>query len=122
MSEPNYRPFLREGDLVTAEDVLKWLRSPVGSRVGAHRAWLLKTDALEWAYLDHYEDHIMLAARLDRERRRALRRGALYEWREFYDSASWCRTRGRSLTDDDEAYMLNALTKALAYRAAARVK
>lgn len=126
MNEPDYRLFLRDGDLVTAEDVLKWLRSPVGARAGAHRAWLLKNDAREWAYLDHYEDETMLAARLDRERRRALRRGAKHHWTWFSCGIREYERRVNQeglISDSDALESLEIdLSRALAFRAAARAK
>ena len=80
-TDESYREYLRPGDLRTAEDVYRWMCSPVGKRIAYHRMWLLSKG--EYAYLDHYEDYVMLRTRLDRERRQACRRAPLYAWRRF---------------------------------------
>ena len=84
--DESYREYLRPGDLRTAEDVYRWMCSPVGKRLADHRMWLLAKG--EYTFMDHYcEDYVMLRERLDRERRQACRRAALEHWRRFSDVA-----------------------------------
>lgn len=79
--DEGYHEHLRPGDLRTAEDVYRWMCSPVGKRLADHRMWLLAKG--EYAFMDHCEDYVMLRERLDRERRQACRRAALENWRAF---------------------------------------
>lgn len=126
------RPYAGPTDLVTAEDVARWLddramASPPEPVPQYSRHWTLE---LAWAALDE---------RLDRERRQACRRGALAEWRRFSRVArAWRGFSGHryALTvavwarDDDTSIpqararvahaMLQDLARALAFRAAAR--
>ena len=129
----DYRPYLREGDLRTPEEVAAWMRSL--SLFTRERPWRQDLDGA----CDELDE------RLDRERRQACRRAA----RQAFSQA--CRimraamdTRGRrrdrELSDaawshpsmfywphknvswNDVAELLNGLAKALAFRAAARAK
>jgi hypothetical protein len=114
----DYRPYLLETDLRTAEDVLEWL----------YRSQRDETP-VEDARLE-------LNRRLDRERRQACRRGALRAWRRAsatmraststrgYDRpramvfAVWVDRWPPSLVKK----MLANLAEALSFRAAARGK
>lgn len=72
MKAPDHHPYLTEGDLRTAEDVLEWLARPRCCKtLGGHIA--------------------RLRARLDRERRQACRRGALERWRRVRSLVRWAR-------------------------------
>ncbi len=99
------RPYAAPTDLVTAADVVEWLRER------AERALLGNchppTHVLHYALVD-------LTARLDRERRQACRRGALAGWREFARAA---RRRHNAWTC---GVCADTLARALAFRAAAR--
>ena len=106
MTPPDHRPYLREGDLRTPEDVLEWL-------------------------LGHDEPCVAMAClqltnRLDRERRRACRRGALEAWRDFQlflRLAAECEEYEPDFFDDATYYWHEAarlLADALAFRAEAR--
>jgi hypothetical protein len=99
VTAPDPRPYAAPGDLVTAADVLAWLRA----RDEAHEGAETLVDALD-----------ALAARLDRERRQACRRGALAEWQTFSCAA---RSRHNAWTCDVCA---DIIALALAFRAAAR--
>jgi len=134
VNEPDYRPFLREGDLVTAEDVFQWLgtidddhdivpirkRSEQEPRTIAEWCRSLKPARMT------VEDAIpLLRERLDRERRRALRRGALEEWRSFSEKVMFLSFSGRApwdLTEWKHRDVFTPLIAALAFRAAARAK
>lgn len=103
MTTPDHTPYLTEGDLRTAEDVLEWL-------------------------IDHPEScaaqaSIDLAERLDRERRQACRRGALERWERLSRLVRWARA-GRSGWRWDEVgdALWWTLRQYLAFRAAARAR
>ena len=118
MSAPDHRPYLREGDLRTAEDVLAWL--------------------IEYPGTDAAQASIDLDERLDRERRQACRRAALQNFETFAAYLRWFPTARRmshecvcarllgaepSLTDaaaTARAVIDGYLADALAFRAAAR--
>ena len=105
MTAPDPRPYAAPTDLVTAADVALWLdtlhQGPPAERIFGVQ------DAV--AALD---------ARLDRERRQACRRGALAEWREF---RRWVHGWGYGWGDGD-GIALDVLSRALAFRAAARAR
>ena len=105
MTAPDPRPYAAPTDLVTAADVALWLdtlhQGPPSARIFGVQ------DAI--AALD---------ARLDRERRQACRRGALAEWREF---RRWVHGWGYGWGDGD-GIALDVLSRALAFRAAARAR
>ena len=110
MTAPDPRPYAAPTDLITAEDVARWLdtlhQGPPAERIFGVQ------DAV--AALD---------ARLDRERRQACRRGALAEWRRFCDEAGGIDWTGESLDVwGNRRRALNALSRALAFRAAARAR
>ena len=92
------RPYAAPTDLVTAEDVARWLAERAEDEPRT-TAWCL---------------HDRLTARLDRERRQACRRGALAGWREFARAA---RRRHNAWTC---GVCADTLARALAFRAAAR--
>lgn len=110
MTAPDHRPFLADTDLRTAEDVAAWLREHAPR---------------------YYDDGVAdaLDARLDRERRQACRRGARDAWRRFSCvarswamrdcawSLGWPYPAARVLVAQT---MIRDLTRALAFRAAAR--
>lgn len=73
ITDESYREYLRPGDLRTAEDALSWLRERA---IAADEGFVSRASTLDEAHAD-------LAARLDRERRQACRRAALYAWRMF---------------------------------------
>ena len=105
MTAPDPTPYAAPTDLVTAADVALWLdtlhQGPPSARIFGVQ------DAI--AALD---------ARLDRERRQACRRGALAEWREF---RRWVHGWGYGWGDGD-GIALDVLSRALAFRAAARAR
>ncbi len=120
MSAPDHRPYLREGDLRTPEDVLEWLRQEVDPG---------------WSYLaGRGEFEFALRQRLDRERRQACRRGALRAWRrasaamrEAANTRGYDRPRAMVFAVWVDRWppslvkkMLANLAEALAFRAAAR--
>lgn len=101
MKAPDHHPYLTEGDLRTAEDVLEWLARPRCCKtLGGHIA--------------------RLRARLDRERRQACRRGALERWQRLSRLVRWARA-GRSGWHWDEVgdALWWTLRQYLAFRAAA---
>jgi hypothetical protein len=105
---PDHRPYLREGDLRTAEDVLEWLRQQVDPG---------------WSYLaGRGEFEYALKTRLDRERRQACRRGARENFAKFSAFARWCKGHRVVPVDEYEAMTLNWISAALSFRAAARGK
>jgi hypothetical protein len=112
MNDLDHRPYLRPGvDLITAEDVAGWLRGP---------AWHTPPPLahVSLGYVTR-----VLDARLDRERRQACRRGALAEWREFRAEAGNVDWISESLDVwGNRRRALRALSRALAFRAAARAK
>lgn len=97
MNTPDHLPYLREGDLRTAEDVLAWLTRYLDAPGGT--GTMAPHD---------------LRARLDRERRQACRRGPLKAWRSFANGAEHGHT--------DCEYCERDLALALAFRAAARAR
>ena len=106
MTTPDHRPYLTDGDLRTAEDVLEWL-----------------TDHPETCAA---QASIDLAERLDRERLRACRRGALRTFRHLAWYARVVRRGREALELDDPAFSSemaweNAVDY-LAFRAAARAR
>ena len=111
MTAPDPRPYAGPTDLVTAEDVARWLHEiDDGDITGGDPMWLT---------ISHLE------ARLDRERRQACRRGARSS---FSDAATLMRcyalnrTLGviRDMASEDA--IAHYLTRALAFRAAARAR
>lgn len=138
MSAPDHRPYLVEGDLRTAEDVLEWMRNEEAEwRAAAtsdagvpHGASLVRFDGAAIGMLDGIAKH--LESRLDRERRQACRRGALDAWRRFsremrpnagrYSAYATALIWGDGPSDMQAigSYDRALLTTALAFRAAAR--
>ena len=116
MTTPDHRPYLREGDLRTPEDVLAWVRRPATDRRREHLAW--GGERLV-PYIDCEQ---MLAFRLDRERRQACRRGARENFAKFSAFARWCKGHRVVPVDEYEAMTLNWISAALSFRAAARGK
>lgn len=122
------RPYAGPTDLVTAADVARWLESrDRGSKAAGWRIVRLSTVVTD------------LRARLDRERRQACRRGALACWRRFACVArSWGERPLTRAAMRDCAWspewpfpaarvlaaqaMIQDLTRALAFRAAARAR
>ena len=111
MTAPDPRPYLLPTDLRTAEDVARWLRA----RDEAHDGAETLADAVA-----------ALRARLDRERRQACRR-AVRAW--AYLARMHRRHAAMYRRNDDHgeaasrlAARVNALTLALAFRAAARAR
>ena len=103
------RPYAGPTDLRTAEDVARWLRERADRD--------LRANCHPSAFVLHYA-HADLRARLDRERRQACRRGALAEWQEF---RRWVHGWGYGWGDGD-GIALDVLSRALAFRAAARAR
>lgn len=100
MTTPDHHPYLADGDLRTAEDVLEWLARPrCCTTLGGHIA--------------------RLRARLDRERRQACRRGALEMWAVFRSCVFHARDSGNA---EFWGVAYNYLQRALAFRAAARAR
>jgi hypothetical protein len=125
MTAPDHRPYLLATDLRTAEDVARWLRehaeqwrrdAVADPSVGA------RSVRLDYAGLRALQGaHADLRARLDRERRQACRRGALSCWRRFCDEAGNIDWTAESLDVwGCRRRALGSLTRALAFRAAAR--
>lgn len=149
MTTPDHHPYLTDGDLRTAEDVLELvkleraraalelrgkLRVLAGEQVPYGEAFMVAMVAFER----------VLRLRLDRERRQACRRGALAAWRKFQSSSrSWTKFDDwvyainlsvwvppdhvpSSAAEADRAKyarkMLAHLATALAFRAAARAR
>lgn len=132
----DHTPYLLPGDLRTAEDVLAWMRNEEAEwRAAAtsdagvpHGASLVRFDGAAIGMLDGIAKH--LESRLDRERRKACRRGTLEEWRRM----SSLVVNGDVSSDgmDSFAYAIDGgegaiivlasdhLARALAFRAAAR--
>lgn len=108
MSSPDYRPYLREGDIRSHWDAYRFLR---------HSA-----EIPEDATLDDALD--ILYARMQREIRQACRRGALLAWRDFRRDvgAGDMRTVWDPLPEWISEHCSEYLIKALAFRAAARAK
>jgi hypothetical protein len=107
MTTPDHHPYLTDGDLRTAEDVLEWLARPRCCTT-----------------LDGHIDR--LRARLDRERRQACRRGALRTFRHLAWYARVVR-RGRDAMEFDDPEFSAELAwenavDCLAFRAAARAR
>ncbi len=104
-------PYLLPGALRTAEDVLDWLdtlhKGPVKDRIFGIQDAVCRLDE-----------------RLDRERRQAFRHQALWCWRSFTlfvrDYARQKREEGLICDSELEGYIESYLSKALAFRAAAR--
>lgn len=107
MTTPDHRPYLTATDLRTPEDVLAFVHD-----------FVVDPD-VEW---DLSEVHNFLRRTIDRERRQACRRAALAEWRRVCELVRWCDAYRNS----DAAWhkvapsLWRALTRALAFRAAAR--
>ncbi len=121
LTAPDPRPYAAPTDLVTAADVARWLHEIDDDDItGGDPMWLTIS---------------RLDARLDRERRQACRRGALACWRAFagearenrhprYRDAYTALVWGDKPTDlyrIGEIARAN-LTRALAFRAAARAR
>lgn len=108
MTTLDHRPYLREGDLRTPEDVLEWLWER--ARGPASEGFAAKMVATSASALE---------ARLDRERRKACRRGALRCWQSlrFWVEFNTVKAPGY---DWNQAYC--AIEATLAFRAAARSK
>ena len=105
----DHRPYAGPGDLVTAEDVARWLRSIPHTG----RPWPNECPVCSAM--------LLLTERLDRERRQACRRGALDAWRRFCDEAGGIDWTGESLDVwGNRRRALGALARTLAFRAAAR--
>lgn len=128
MKAPDHHPYLTEGDLRTAEDVLEWLARPRCCKtLGGHIA--------------------RLRARLDRERRQACRRGARVNFgaavrtmreamnirgrrrdKELANAVwdlplqRWGYWPHRHVLSSDAVALLDHLATALAFRAAARAR
>lgn len=103
MTAPDPRPYAAPTDLITAEDVARWLdtlhQGPPAERIFGVQ------DAI-----------VALDARLDRERRQACERGA-----------EDCERRARALCPDGDytrgpLLPMQLMARALAFRAAARAK
>ena len=127
MTAPDHRPYLLATELRTAEDVAAWLeehaeqwrRDAVADpSVGA------RSVRLDYAGLRALQGaHADLRTRLDRERRQACRRGALDAWRRFCDETGNVDWTGESLDVwGNRRRALRALSRALAFRAAARAQ
>jgi len=116
MTAPDHRPYLLATDLRTAEDVARWLderaRNAPAETVPSFSSFWVLSDAVD-----------ALDARLDRERRQACRRGAR---RTFADAAELMRGYALEqkcgvVRDTGIEYAIgHYLTRALAFRAAAR--
>jgi hypothetical protein len=116
---PEFRPYLLETDLRTAEDVLQWIE--YRRRYGR-------------ATIDHIADD--LVEQIDRERRQACRRGALEKFKAFARTCTRFKRgvkvpdlgRGRATEDCIWRHThgcseeLQWLAAALSFRAAARAK
>lgn len=102
MTPPDHRPYLTATDLRTPEDVLAWL--------------------IDYPSMDAAQASIDLHVRLDRERRQACRRAALLEWRRVCELVRWCDAYRNSDAAWHEVApsLWRTLTRALAFRAAAR--
>lgn len=135
MSEPDYRPFLRDGDLVTAEDVFQWLGTidddhdivPIRKRSDQEPRTIAEwCRSLKPARMTVEDAIPLLRERLDRERRRALRRGAKHHWTWFSCGLREYERRVNQeglISDSDALESLEIdLSRALAFRAAARAK
>ena len=125
------RPYAAPTDLVTAADVARWLREWRSTATDAEMI-----AAVDWVHAYDVQDlrnaHDLaqelasqaLDARLDRERRQACRRGALYHWRVFAEMTRMYQDRGDSpLTDGDRRLLAagrDLRREALAFRAAAK--
>jgi hypothetical protein len=126
MTAPDYLPYLLATDRRTPEDVLAWLQRPSLDR---HREHVAFGGPRLQPYID---DAQMLAYRLDRERRQACRRGALWHWRAWRRSLSPMWTDDPKTDFEDELWRgentfeccwgFDCLSQALAFRAAARAQ
>ena len=128
LTTPDPRPYAAPTDLVTAADVAEWLNEQALSAP----AEPIPVFSLHWVLAT---TRTKLLARLDRERRQACRRGALACWRAFagearenrhprYRDAYTALVWGDKPTDlyrIGEIARAN-LTRALAFRAAARAR
>ena len=114
MTTPDPTPYLLPTDLRTAEDVLAWQADCVLAWVPEHSDGRMPAGSLVQ----------LLAARLERERRQACRRGALLDWRRVCELVRWCDAYRNSDAAWHEVApsLWRALTRALAFRAAARAK
>lgn len=115
MTTPDHHPYLTEGCLRTMQDCSDFVL-----------VYVIDPD-MEW---DLSDVHIRLQARLDRERRKACRRGALEAWRQMtrviregeplpmnLDAfTSWSGAWG----EEEVEYASERLAEALAFRDAAR--
>ena len=116
MTTPDHRPYLTATDLRTPEDVLAWLDAMA----------LTSSERIAPIQWSMAMAHARLRARLDRERRQACRRAALAEWRRMTSLIvnGWASDDGLDSFFDDTVYTVFAsdhLTRALAFRAAARM-
>lgn len=109
MTAPDPRPYAAPGDLVTAADAAAFVR-----------VYVVDPDT-EWDLSDAYN---YLERRLDRERRQACRRGALDAWRSACELVRWARSRRANdwAWLEIEGPLAHRLTRALAFRAAARAR
>lgn len=118
MTAPDHTPYLLATDLRTPEDVVRWQREQVADGVGA--AFVLVA---------------ITAARLDRERRQACRRGARYhivQARAHHDDAARWPTLPATNWDTPAELaeyvavslrcMQDSTQRALAFRSAARAE
>lgn len=103
------RPYAAPTDLVTAADVARWLREQIYE-------WDADCDTANPRQVVTCVA-IALERRLDRERRQACRRGALVNWREARRLAA--SPQPETIYWPDVAVYL---TRALAFRAAARAR
>jgi hypothetical protein len=123
---------LREGDLRTTEDVRDWLKRALDDMTNSRSLWP-EADfgpRVRTCDLDMVEIRAVAAVyrgldeRLDRERRQACRRGAL---EAFTAAAKMMRAYKDAISlgvihDMIEQVIMEALSDALAFRAAARAK
>lgn len=135
MSTPDHHPYLTDGDLRTAEDVLEWIDTLRRDAIEG-RALLAPSTSFGPPVRGADADAVMartvhalhrdLAERLDRERRQACRRGALRTFRHLAWYARVVR-RGREYWElDDPAFSSEMAWEyavdCLAFRAAARAR
>lgn len=107
MTAPDHRPYLGPTDLRTPEDVVRWQRD------AADRLWRQSYPTIT-DVLNATEQQI------DRERRKACRRGALDEWAHVAELVRFARTQPEWAWAVVSLSLSRAIAKALAFRAAAR--